>query len=49
MKTTLKCDACHQQKELLFFKTIDDGYVAYCKDDAIKFGYIKENPDEKDW
>jgi hypothetical protein len=41
MKITKECDACHKIRKLYYFSVVvDGGYVAYCKEDAIKMGYI---------
>jgi hypothetical protein len=42
MPTRKKCDACHNRRKLYFFKNVvDSGYVALCKKDAVKRGYLK--------
>jgi hypothetical protein len=42
MTTTTKCDRCHEEKELFFFPVLMGGYVAYCREDAVKMGYIND-------
>lgn len=43
MKITRTCDACRKRRKLYFFRTFGGGYVAYCRDCAVRLGYLKES------
>jgi len=41
MEKVTKCDVCKKRRKLYFFKnTVDSGFTAYCKEDAIKMGLM---------